>query len=150
MRVCFDLNVVFDILDSAEEFHFDSFCAYDVAQIAGHESFMPVQIADTLAYLLHRSYHNKAMVHDKLALAAQLFDMIDLQPSDYSSALNSGMSDFEDGLIAHSAKRNLIDLIVTRNKKDYVDSPVACVTPNAYVEMFKPAGIEYASLLIDE
>ena len=45
------------------------------------------------------------------------------------TALNVGMADFEDAVQAVAAEFAGIDMIVTRNKRDFRDSPVPAMTP---------------------
>ena len=49
----------------------------------------------------------------------------------------------EDDLIACSAKRNDVDVIVTRNKRDFAKSPVPALTPEEFVSAYKPVDMEY-------
>ena len=39
------------------------------------------------------------------------------------------MKDFEDALQASAAELNKIEIIITRNKKDFTNSPVKVLTP---------------------
>ena len=49
-------------------------------------------------------------------------------------ALNSNFNDFEDALQNYSAELNgQIDLIVTRNIKDFSNSPLGVMTPENYL-----------------
>lgn len=45
--------------------------------------------------------------------------------------------------IACSAKRNDVDVIVTRNKRDFAKSPVPALTPEEFVSAYKPVDMEY-------
>jgi len=51
------------------------------------------------------------------------------------NALNSGFKDFEDSLQNFSAVNNgSIDLILTRNLKDYKNSELGVFTPETYIK----------------
>ena len=51
------------------------------------------------------------------------------------NALNSGFKDFEDSLQNYSAVNNgNIDLILTRNIKDYKTSELGIFTPETYLK----------------
>jgi hypothetical protein len=52
-----------------------------------------------------------------------------------SNALNSGFKDFEDGLQHFSALKNgEIDVILTRNLKDFSQSEIGVLTPETYIK----------------
>ena len=52
-------------------------------------------------------------------------------------ALNSDFSDFEDAMQYFAAVDNKIDLIVTRNVRDYKNPKIMVVTPQQYIEGLK-------------
>jgi hypothetical protein len=57
------------------------------------------------------------------------------------NALNSGFNDFEDSLQNFSAINNgNIDLILTRNLKDYRNSELAVFTPETYIKSLNTNG----------
>lgn len=52
-----------------------------------------------------------------------------------SNALNSGFKDFEDSLQIFAAMKNgKIDVILTRNLKDYSKSEIGVLTPESYIK----------------
>ena len=59
---------------------------------------------------------------------------------DIVNAVESDMSDYEDAVIAATAKRNRIDFIITRNTKDFKESPVPALTPSQFIETSLKAG----------
>lgn len=61
-------------------------------------------------------------------------------------ALENGVRDYEDAIIAECAFRNGCDLIVTANTKDFGKSPVPAITPRDYVGIYKPQGYEWAEV----
>lgn len=145
MRVCFDSNVVIDIMGKSQEL-FASFCAYDVVLINGYDPVIPMFTTTDIAYILQRSYLSKEKSREAIEQILLMFTLLDGHPLDCRMALDSGMPDYEDALIAFSAKRNGVDIIVTRNKKDFAASPVPALTPEEFVKLFKPEGIDYAML----
>ena len=76
----------------------------------------------------------------------ELFECIDANGSDGKKALANGMRDFEDAIIAESCSRNGIDLIITRNLKDFKQSPIPAMSPDEFVRTYKPANYNYAEI----
>ena len=60
------------------------------------------------------------------------------------AAQTGSMKDFEDALIAYSAARNGIDVILTYNVKDFANSPVKALLPSDFTALFKPENVTYA------
>ena len=52
-------------------------------------------------------------------------------------ALNSKFSDFEDGLQYFSSRENGIDILLTRNTKDYKEKDIIIQTPEEYIKARK-------------
>jgi predicted nucleic acid-binding protein len=47
------------------------------------------------------------------------------------------MADYEDALLAACAKRSKVDLIITRNLRDFDESLVEAITPDDFLAKFK-------------
>ena len=82
----------------------------------------------------------------KLPNLLEMFDILDVTASDCQQAIDSDMNDFEDAVIAASAKRNNVNLIVTRDEHGFDDAPLASMTPFDFVRHFKPANVEYGEI----
>lgn len=79
------------------------------------------------------SFHDKAKTLSVLLRLMSLFRIIDTSASDVIMALNSEMTDYENAVMAESAKRCLMDAVVTRDghfhKADIrVVSPIVLVS----------------------
>jgi predicted nucleic acid-binding protein len=60
--------------------------------------------------------------------------VLDVDKSVLMTALNAGMTDFEDAVQAVAARFAGIDLIVTRNIRDFRNAPVPAVSPEELLE----------------
>lgn len=146
MKVLFDTCVVIDIFGRSS-FFFDSFCAYDVALIRGFDPCLSVSSTTDICYLLHaRGFADKKRAAELTAKCLDLFDLIENTGQDCMHACSSPMDDYDDALIATSAYRAGVDLIITRNAKDFKNSPVTAMTPAQFVEVYKPAGVSYEEI----
>jgi predicted nucleic acid-binding protein len=143
MKLCFDTNVVIDIFGESEDF-FYSYSAYDVALTRGFDVCLPMFVTSDIAYILRRYCKDKQRTRVALGNVLELFDMLDGHPLDCKQAFNSKMDDYEDALLAFASERNGVDFIITRNKKDFLHSPVPAMTPQEFVTLYKPEGISYA------
>lgn len=75
----------------------------------------------------------RAKIRDLL----NLLKVLDVNESDVKSSLSYEKKDAEDGLVLACAERHKIDIIVTRNKKDFKSIKLKIMSPedfNLYIE----------------
>lgn len=142
MKLCFDANAVIDVFLISDDF-FHSYVSYDVALLNKHEVYVCASSMPTIAYVLHRRGLPVDKVSRALPSIFELFNILDVTESDCKLAATSDMRDYEDAVIAESCKRNGVDLIITRNIRDFANSPVPAATPEDFVKVYKPSNYEY-------
>jgi predicted nucleic acid-binding protein len=150
MKVCFDTNVIIDILGKTEDFSY-SFAALDISLLRAFEVFVSITSTTDLVYILPRrnlTSHEQAKEH--LMHLLEIVSFLEVRSVDVVNALHSNMSDYEDALLASAAYRNGIDLIVTRNTKGYEHSPVPVISPQQFVDLYKPENVEYANASLED
>lgn len=147
MKICFDVNVIIDLFAKSSEMP-NAVFSYDIAVLRRFDVFVPASALADISYILHRRSLPKRKVRDAMAALFDLFECIDVNGSDGARALENGMHDYEDAVIAESCARNGIDLIITRNKKDFALSPVPAITPEDFVSTYKPPNYSYAECAI--
>lgn len=64
-------------------------------------------------------------------------DILSVDKTILVDAVESGMTDFEDAVQASVAKSAKLDLIVTRNLRDFKKSEIEAVTPEKFLSMMK-------------
>ncbi len=64
--------------------------------------------------------------------------LVDTAGMDCRRAISSGITDFEDAVMAESAARTGKDCIMTRNLKDYERSVVPVYSPTDFLQMLQP------------
>ena len=144
MKICFDTCAVIDIAGQSAWFE-DAYISYDLAQIRRDDVYLSIHSTADIDYVLHRRGMSKTQAREGVALALQMFDVIDLIPADADSALQSEMPDYEDALIAFSAQRAGIDLILTRDE-GFRNSPVPVMTPAEFVKRYCPENYHYETI----
>ena len=99
----------------------------------------------SIVYLLSaRKLMSRKKAHEVFGNLASLVDILDVTESDCLRAHETLQGDYEDDLIACSAKRNDVDVIVTRNKRDFDEIvPARKLTPEEFVSALKPVDMEY-------
>ena len=146
MNVLFDTNVIVDILQN-NEFCLHSYAAYDVCLIRSYRPCLAVSAMPDLEYLLHaRKIASGAQVKRYLGTILELFNVMDMAECDCVLAHESSLPDFEDAMIAFAAKRTGMDCIITRDERGFKNGPVPYMTPEAFVETYKPDDINYSEI----
>ena len=81
---------------------------------------------------MHQSNHSKKKKKKSLVALLKLFEILDTTAVDCRKAVLSGVSNFEDAVMAETALRERVDCIVTRNLRDF---------RNAAIRVLEPAGL---------
>lgn len=137
MNVLIDTNVVLDAVTGRAPYHAS---AEKLFLLAAEDKLSAAIIASSVTdiyYLLRKHLHDAEQVKQVLFKLFSLFTILDVTGSDCERALTLPMSDYEDALLAACAKRNRLDLIITRNLKDFTGSPVKAMAPDAFLAGFR-------------
>lgn len=134
-----DTCVVLDVLQKREPF-WES--AYEVLSLVVKQKVQGRIAAKSVTDIY---YHMRKAVQSRETASAQLYDLLDIfliedtLAEDCRNALAKGYRDFEDGVLAETAKRTKAACIVTRNLKDFEDTDVQAVTPADFLRLMKNA-----------
>ncbi len=94
----------------------------------------PVIISNIYFLLRKRSTHQRVV--NKLNQLLTFLDILIIDKQIVLNALNSSFKDFEDALQNYAAEYSKnIDLIITRNLKDYKKSNLSVMTPEMYCKL---------------
>ena len=148
MKVCFDVNAVIYLYSNAPQ-QAEVLFAYDVATVRGFQLFVPACALADIHYILHRCGLKGADLSNAMDALFQMFRVFDCNERDGMRAFDNDMEDFEDALIAESASRNDMDVIITYNVRDFKNSPVAAQLPADFARAFKPANVDYAQMPLE-
>jgi predicted nucleic acid-binding protein len=133
MNVLIDTNVILDALIARSQFKDDAEKLFLLTAEDLIRACITASSVTDIYYLL--SKHLKSRDQSKLSLQKlfALFRILDVTGIDCERALELPMPDYEDALIAACANRSKIDCIVTRNLKDFENSPVKIMSPADFI-----------------
>lgn len=95
----------------------------------------PMSLRD-IEYAVKRVTHNtKAGKEAKMTAYQMCHKMIDFSRSDAIEALYSEIDDYEDAILVEAAKREMLDVIVTNNIKDFKKADIPVWTPAYFNEV---------------
>ena len=136
MRTLVDTNVILDILLERDEFFQDSYSVIKLATEGAITVLIPAGGISDIYYIIRRSGKDASAAHSSIRALLQLVEACDTAASDIMAALHLRMADLEDAILAATAKREKVDFIITRNEHDFLNSPVAAISPKAFLSQF--------------
>lgn len=132
-KLLVDTNIVIDLLSKREEFFQE---AQELFTLADNNEVVLFVSALTFAnthYLLAK-YHKLDEARKTLIKFKVLVNVAALDDKIVELALVSDFKDFEDAIQYHTALENEVDIIITRNKKDFKNSKLPVMTAKEYLK----------------
>ncbi|HEY8659829.1 MAG TPA: PIN domain-containing protein [Hanamia sp.] len=137
-KILIDTDVILDFFFDRKPFSDDAAMILSWCEMKKIQGFVTPVIISNSYYLLKKNATH-AKVIEKLKKLISIVDILLMDKEVVINALNSGFPDFEDALQNFSAIRSKkIDLIITRNLKDYNKSDLVVFTPEAYLKNIIP------------
>jgi predicted nucleic acid-binding protein len=133
-KVLIDTDVILDFFFDRKPFSDNAAQILSFCELREINGFITSVIISNLYYLLRQtSTHEKVI--EKLIQLMTITDVVITDKDVILKALSSNFKDFEDALQNYSAELNgQIDLIITRNTKDYKNSSLGVMTPENYLK----------------
>ena len=133
IRLLIDTNIVIDLLSKREDFYSEAATLFSLAD----KNILTLTISSlTFAntnYILSK-LKSKKDARSILQKFKVLLETLSLDDKVVELALSDEkFSDFEDGLQYYSAIENQIDIIITRNKKDFKFSKIPVLTAKEFL-----------------
>jgi predicted nucleic acid-binding protein len=131
-RLFVDSDVILDLVLQREnhfEFAQNLFTQYQQGKCVLFSSSIVVA---NLHFII-RKLHDVKFANSSVSFVSKHFKIIDASNEDIDSSIQSKFSDFEDGVQYFSALRSKkIDILITRNVKDYKHSQLPVFTPQQW------------------
>lgn len=133
MNVLIDTNVMLDALMNRTPHNVSAEKIFRfVAEDKLNASITASSVTD-IYYFLKKYFLNTNQAKQILTTIFNIFEVIDVTRSDCEKALSLSMDDYADALLATCSKRRRLELIITRNLKDFAGSPVTAITPDDFL-----------------
>lgn len=134
MRILLDTCVIVDGLQKREPFWKDSAAIFRMAAAGEVTACITAKSVSDIYYLTHKITHSDSEARKIIDKLFMLFLVIDTKGIDCQKALLSEMKDYEDAIMEQTADREHIELIVTRNIKDYKLSKIPAILPADFIK----------------
>ena len=134
--VFLDTNVILDFFLDRTPFSDHSAVILSLAVDKTINAYIsPLTISNCYYILRKLASHQKVIA--KLKLLVGIVDITKMNKQTVELALSSGFTDFEDALQNFSAvDHGKLDVIITRNTKDFKKSELAVLTPETFIKTF--------------
>ncbi len=135
MKVLIDTDLVLDLLLNRKPFAVTAVKVFEQAEKGYIEAYLTANAVTDIVYILRKAYSGD-QVREHLQNMFGFIKIVSVTASGIVGAFKLDMPDYEDALLVQCAKAGGIDFIVTRNKKDFHDCPVECLSMEEWVERY--------------
>jgi predicted nucleic acid-binding protein len=133
-QILIDTDVILDFFFDREPFSESAAQVLNLCEDHKIKGFVTPVIISNVYYLL-RKIGKHDLIIDKIKQLLTIVDIIKMDKAVVFDALNSSFNDFEDSLQHFSAVENgKINIILTRNTKDFKKSTLAVMSPEMYLK----------------
>jgi predicted nucleic acid-binding protein len=137
-RILLDVNVCIDIIVNrslSPETKKELFAVFIQNEI---EVFIPAFSIDTVFYILNSSMKiDKQVAKNAIQKLLKYTKLLHTTDETIHKAFVSNFSDFEDALINSLAETNKMDVILTDNTSDFIQSDLPVYCPVDFIALFK-------------
>lgn len=135
-RALFDTNVILDIALKRNPHYSNAVRLVNLIDKNSIQAFITATTVTDIYYIVKKDIgHDFAL--EFLNDLINFLDVIGVTHEVILKALKSEIKDFEDAIQSTAADFNEIEVIITRNKQDFVKSRLQVFTPSEFLELQK-------------
>jgi predicted nucleic acid-binding protein len=128
-----DTDVIIDFLIDRKPYSREAAIIFTLIEQKKLKGYASSLTFSNLYYVL-RKFESHKKVISKLDSLSKILVILKVEEQTIKTALASGFLDFEDGIQYYCASEyKKIDVIITRNTKDYKNSEIPVMTPGDYL-----------------
>ncbi len=136
-KVFLDANVIIDLLAERKKWLFPILEILEYAKSENISLYCSIISLPTVDYIMERQEKiSHDIVIQKVDFFISLCEPILADKQIAKSALKSSFKDFEDAMQYFSAVSEGCDVIITRNKKDFLESKIQVLEPQEFLDEF--------------
>jgi predicted nucleic acid-binding protein len=134
-RVLVDTDVILDFFFDRKPFSDEAAKILALCESGDISVYVTSVIISNVYYLLRQTARHEKVI-EKLNQLISIVEVLITDKEIIRTALSSGFKDFEDALQNYSAEiSGDIDVIITRNIKDFKNSTLGVMTPENYLKI---------------
>jgi predicted nucleic acid-binding protein len=133
-KVLIDTDIILDFFFDRQPFSEHAAKIFSLCELKLIQGFVTPVIYSNVYYLLRQTAKHEKVI-EKLNQLITITDVLIMDKNVVVQALNSKFKDFEDALQNYTAiNSGDIDVILTRNIKDFKNSDLGVLTPENYLK----------------
>ena len=136
MKVMIDTNAIIDVYQNRAAFVDNSAKVLKLSESRKLTGYITASTVTDIYFILGRHIKDRQQLKTLMQKLLTSVTLADVMAKDVTESFKLPMDDFEDALLAQCAKRLKADYIITRNEKDFMDSPVPPITPDDFLDEF--------------
>ena len=128
MKVMFDANVVLDVLLRRQPFAGPSGELFSRAERNDVQGYICANVVTTIFYLA-RKVAGQDEARRQVRTILSILEVTPVTRAVLQEAAESDMKDFEDAVVAASARQMQVHAIATRNERDFAKASISVYSP---------------------
>ena len=136
MRILLDTNIVLDVLLNRSPFANESRRLWEAADEGAFDGSIASFSLPTIHYICQR-HAGRAAADDAVDICLEAFEVCPLYRECILAARRIAGNDFEDNLQVTSAITDFIEGLVTRNPRDFMNTPIRIYSPTELLEVLR-------------
>ncbi len=129
IRLMIDSNIFLDVLLQREPFFESSKAVLKLCEDKKVQGFLSASSVTDIFYIVRKGLQSTDSAYRALGSILDIVKVLTVTNDDVLNAFMQKASDFEDCLLATCARSNKCSVIVTRNKKDFLDFGITLMSP---------------------
>jgi len=134
MKVLFDTNVLLDVFLERKSFFGSSAQVVGLVEQGKIDGWIGATTVTTIFYLLSKALTRK-QAEENIKKLLKIFHVSSITRVVLEEALDSQFKDYEDGVLYQSAIHANLDVIITRNQKDFTKSSLPVYNPTEFLDV---------------
>ena len=131
-KLLIDSDIILDVLAQRDTFYEAAAEIFDLGYAKKLDLYTTAVALANVFYILRKKYRTEKSI-ETLKKLRLIMKILPLTEKTVDETLISKFKDFEDGLQYFSAKENNIQVIITKNVKDYKEKDILIQTAEEYI-----------------
>lgn len=131
-NIFIDTNIVIDLLEKRKRFYKEAQELFSLADQKKTTLYISALTIANTHFMLHK--YLKMDARKVLSQFKVLVEVLPLDDNILELAMASNFKDFEDAIQYYTAIKNNMQIIITRNKKDFKNSSIPILTAKEYLK----------------
>ncbi|MEK7274317.1 MAG: PIN domain-containing protein [Candidatus Desantisbacteria bacterium] len=131
-----DINIFLDIFLNRQPYYNSSACVFSLVENGKINGYVCSLSFPVMFYLLSKE-NNATSALKILEKIRAIFRVARVDEKVIDLSLASNFKDFEDAVQYYSSTLHKIDYLITRNKKDYIESGLSVLTPEEFIILYE-------------